>query len=110
MVDGLVYSEKDLPVVLADADANADSATLAETDSVRNGLDLPAQESATTSPVRFGKILRRRFVALSSILKVCRMGGRWRTPWRACATCMVPSVFILCLMAAVCRARMWSSI
>ena len=44
MVDGLAYSEKDLPVVLADADANADSATLAETDSVRNGLDLPAQE------------------------------------------------------------------
>lgn len=42
MVDGLTYSEKDLPAVLADASTG--DATFAETDSVRNGLDLPAQE------------------------------------------------------------------
>lgn len=110
MVDGLAYSEKDLPVVLADADATPIAQRSQRPIRCATAWICRLGKSAITSPVRFGKILRQRFVALSSILKVCRMGGRWRTPWRACATCMVPSVFILCLMAAVCRARMWSSI
>ena len=85
MVDGLAYSEKDLPVVLADADATPIAQRSQRPIRCATAWICRLRKSAITSPVRFGKILRRRFVALSSILKVCRMGGRWRTPWRACA-------------------------